>query len=81
MTMGRLSNLALMNIHRDITVDYDDAVKIFMQLHPRKILLTNLIYEECHKKKILKILESYFSLFNTGNCFSAFYHYDIGNLL
>ena len=45
MTMGRLRNLALMNIHRDMTVDYDDALKIFMQLHPRKRLLTNLIYE------------------------------------
>ena len=45
MTMGRLRNLALMNIHRDMTVDYDDAVKIFMQLHPRKFLLTNFIFE------------------------------------
>jgi len=45
MMMDRLSNLALMNIHRDVSVDYDNAVKIFMELHPRRILLKNLIFE------------------------------------
>ena len=45
MTMERLSALAIMHIHRDRSVDYSEAVKLFMELHPRKIELKNLVYK------------------------------------
>ena len=37
MKTDRLTSLALMNIHRDIAVDYDEVARLFFHLHPRKI--------------------------------------------
>ena len=36
MKTDQLTSLALMNIHRDIAVDYDEVARLFLQLHPRK---------------------------------------------
>ena len=44
MTTKRLSSLAIINIHRRVQIDYKRAAKIFLELHPRKIL--NLIFDE-----------------------------------
>lgn len=44
-TTERLSSLAIMNIHREQIIDYDEAVKLFLTLHPRKIEQSNLIFE------------------------------------
>ena len=37
MKTDQLTSLTLMNIHRDIAVDYDEVARSFFQLHPRKI--------------------------------------------
>ena len=39
----RLTSLALMNINRDIAVDYDEVARLFFQLHPRKTNQKNLV--------------------------------------
>ena len=39
MVEDRLSNLALMHIHYDQTIDVDEVVNIFARRHPRKIAL------------------------------------------
>ena len=44
MTMERLIALAIMHIHR-LSIDYSEAIKIFLTLHPRKVELKNLVYE------------------------------------
>ena len=48
MTTPRLSSLALINIHRGVAVDYKRAVKIFLELHPRKLKVPNLIFDHCN---------------------------------
>ena len=35
--INQLTSLALMNIHHDTAVDYDEVARLFFQLHPRKI--------------------------------------------
>jgi len=45
MTSNRLTALAIMNIHRDIQVDYKNAAKLFFEHHPRKINLANLVFD------------------------------------
>ena len=45
MTCRRLSSLALMNIHYSLPVNYDTAVEIFLEMHPRRIELSNLLME------------------------------------
>ena len=47
MTMERLSALAIIHIHCDRSADYSEDVNIFMELHPRKINLTNYIRMRC----------------------------------
>ena len=37
MEINQLTSLALMNIHHDTAVDYDEVARLFFQLHPRKI--------------------------------------------
>ena len=54
MKTDRLTSLALMNIHRYITVDYDEVARLFFQLHPRKIYLKNLVFQQF--KLILRIM-------------------------
>lgn len=39
MTEDRLSGLTLLHIHRNITIDLDDAVDRFARKHPRKLQL------------------------------------------
>ena len=43
MNMKRLSALAIMNIHRDIEVNYQKAAQLFFQLHPQKLQESNLV--------------------------------------
>lgn len=45
-TEQRLSSLAIMNIHRDHFVDYGIVAQKFFELHPRKIDLRNLIFDD-----------------------------------
>ena len=44
-TMGqdRFSGLALMNIHKDITVDIEEILQNFAAKHPRRMKLSNLL--------------------------------------
>ena len=62
--MERLSALAIMHIHRDRSVDYSEAVKLFMELHPRKIELKNLVY----KWDVGKLVILYFLIVNICFC-------------
>ena len=39
-----LSSLAIMNIHRNVEVDYEEAAKLFFTLYPRKIQESSLIF-------------------------------------
>ena len=45
MKMERLGSVAIMNIHRQEKVDYKHVSELFFQLHPRKINLTNLLFD------------------------------------
>ena len=45
MKTDRLTSLALMNIHLDITVDYDEVTRLFFQLHLTKINQKNLVFQ------------------------------------
>ena len=44
MTTKRFSSLAIINIHREVQIDYKHAVKIFLELHPRTLNVSNLIW-------------------------------------
>ena len=44
MKSDRLSSLAIMNIHKNVEVDYKEAVKLFFTLSPRKIQESSLIF-------------------------------------
>ena len=46
-TMGasRLSSLALMSVHRSVTVDFEQIVTDFGQLHPRRLLMTDPLFD------------------------------------
>ena len=46
MTTKRLSSLAIINIHREVQIDYERVVKIFLELNPRKLDVSNLIFDE-----------------------------------
>ena len=45
MKMERLGSVTIINIHRQEKVDYKYVSKLFFQLHPRKIKLTNLLFD------------------------------------
>ena len=45
MKMEKLGSVAIINIHQQGEVDYKHASKLFFQLHPRKIGLTNLLFD------------------------------------
>ena len=45
MKMERLGSVAIMNIHRQEKVDYKHVSELFFRLHPRKINLTNLLFD------------------------------------
>ena len=44
MTTKRPSSLAIINIQRGVQIDYKSVVKIFLELLPRKLNVSNLIY-------------------------------------
>ena len=46
MSEERLSALALTNIHFGHPMNYDKVVDLFLRLHPRKLDVANLIWEE-----------------------------------
>ena len=46
MTTKRLSSLAIINIQRGVQIDYKRAVNIFLELHQRKLNVSNLIFNE-----------------------------------
>ena len=46
MSTKRPSSLAIINIHRGIQIDYKRAVEIFLELYPRKLNVSNLIFGE-----------------------------------
>ena len=46
MTTKRLSSLAIINIQRGVQIDYKSVVKIFLELHPRKLNVSNLLFNE-----------------------------------
>ena len=41
----RLSSLAIMDIHRNVKVDYKEAAKLFFTLYPRKFQEFSLIFD------------------------------------
>ena len=45
MKTDRLTSLALMDIHHDIAVDYDEVTRLFFQPHPWKISQKNLVFQ------------------------------------
>ena len=45
-TTKTLSSLEITNIHRGVQINYKNAVKIFLELHPRKLHASNLIFHE-----------------------------------
>ena len=53
MKMERLGSVAIMDIHRQEEVDYKHVSELFFQLHPRKINLTNLLFD-CNFIKLCK---------------------------
>ena len=46
MNIKRLSSLEIINIHLGVLIDYKRAVKIFLELHPRNLNVSNLIFNE-----------------------------------
>ena len=46
MTTKRLSSLTIINIPRGVQIDYKRAVKMFLKLHPQKLNVSNLIFDE-----------------------------------
>ena len=45
MKMERLGSVAIINIHQQEEVDYKHVSELFFQFHPRKINLTNLLFD------------------------------------
>ena len=54
MKTDRLTSVGLMNIHRDIVVDYDEVARLFFQLHRRKFDQKNLVFQKF--KLILRVI-------------------------
>ena len=46
MTESRLTSLALMHIHYQHYVDLDTVVQMFAELHPRRLKLTSIVFDE-----------------------------------
>ena len=44
MKTERLTALTIMNVHREVEVDYEKVVALFLRLHPRKLDESNLLY-------------------------------------
>ena len=45
MTENRLTNLALLHIHSDIEINYQEAIDVFAKKHPRRMELENLMQD------------------------------------
>lgn len=63
MKMERLDSVAMMDIHWQEEVGYKHAPKLFFQLQPRNISLTNLLFDWIFEssKKVTILRYSYFS--------------------
>ena len=59
MKTDRLTSVGLMNIHRDIVVDYDEVTRLFFQLHRRKFNQKNLVFQKF--KLILRVIYTMWS--------------------
>ena len=46
MTGNRLTSLALMHVHYEKDVNLDVAIDLFAKLHPRKLQLSSVLFEE-----------------------------------
>ena len=46
MTTKKLSSVAISNIHRGVQFDFKRAEKIFLQLHPQTLSVSNLTLDE-----------------------------------
>ena len=46
MTESRLTSLALMHIHYQHHVDLDTVVQMFAELHPRRLQLTSIVFDD-----------------------------------
>ena len=42
-TEDRLTNLALLHIHREAAIDYEEAIDVFAKKHPRRMELDSII--------------------------------------
>ena len=45
MTESRLTSLALMHIHYEQDVNLDTVVELFVELHPRRLQLSSVLFE------------------------------------
>ena len=45
-TTKRISSLSVINIYLGVQIDYKRTVKIFLGMHPRKLKVSNLIFDE-----------------------------------
>ena len=41
MSQDRLNGLAMLQYHRDMSIEADEVVKEFVQRHPRRLILAN----------------------------------------
>ena len=46
MSTDRLSGLALMKIHHQMSVDFDAVVQAFTEQHPRRMMLSDPVFEK-----------------------------------
>ena len=43
MSENRLTNLAIIHTHRDVEIDYEEAIDVFAKRHPRRMELDSII--------------------------------------
>ena len=46
MGVGRLNGLALMHAHRDIPLNLDEIIDLFATLHPRRMRLADILFDD-----------------------------------
>ena len=76
MITKRLSSLAIIKIHRGVQIDYKRAKKIFLELHPWKLNVSNLIFERSKYVVSLHLLEKAISVLQPfmGPFFQVYRH-------
>ena len=65
MAVKRLSSLAIININRGVKIDYKRAVKIFLELHLRKLKVSNLLFYKYIRKNNFYFIASYGRFFSS----------------